>query len=124
MDHTLGAGQLQSYGIETAADVSENAVLAIPGFGPAMASKLKAWRWSVERRFVFDPKKGVDPGDIADVNRKSEARRLQLERELREGPHALRQISQQIIAKREAVRPTLEYALTAVAQAEADLKVL
>ncbi len=123
----IGAGRtatLQSYGIETAADVSETAILAIPGFGPAMASKLKAWRWSVERQFVFDPKKGVDAEDIADVKRKSEARRLQLERELREGPNVLRQISQQIIAKREAIRPTLEYALTAVAQAKADLKAL
>ncbi len=123
----IGAGRtatLQSYGIETAADVSESAILAVPGFGPAMASRLTAWRGSVERRFVFDPRKAVDQGDIAEVKRKSEARRLQLERELREGPKALRQMSQEIITRREAVRPGLEQALSVVAQAEADLNVL
>ena len=46
---------LASFGIESAADVKRNAILGIPGFGPATADKLLAWRAQHERRFVYNP---------------------------------------------------------------------
>lgn len=46
---------LASYGIESAADVKRNAILNIPGFGPATADNLIAWRTGLERRFVYNP---------------------------------------------------------------------
>lgn len=115
---------LQSYGIETAADVTEHAILAVPGFGPVYTSRLLDWRRSVERQFVFNPAKGVDPADIAAVDRELAAARQQIEQELRAGPTVLRQIHQQIMTARSIMRPMLEQALNAVAQAEADLRVL
>ncbi|MCH6266581.1 hypothetical protein [Neobacillus citreus] len=35
---------LQSYGIETARDVSKQAVLRVPGFGPSLTNNLVEWR--------------------------------------------------------------------------------
>ena len=46
---------LASFGIELAADVSQAAIENIPGFGPATAAKLSAWRARHERRFVYNP---------------------------------------------------------------------
>ncbi len=54
----IGAGKtatLRSFGIESAADVDQWKILRIPGFGPATAEKLVAWRSGLERRFVYNP---------------------------------------------------------------------
>lgn len=45
---------LASFGIESAADIKRNAILAIPGFGPATADRLLEWRAQHERRFVYN----------------------------------------------------------------------
>lgn len=45
---------LTSYGIETAADITYNAVTNVPGFGDATARKLIAWRQICERKFVYN----------------------------------------------------------------------
>lgn len=58
---------LRSYGIETAADVELNRVRYIKGFGPKTAQTMVNWRRSIENKFVFDPKSGVNPADIAAV---------------------------------------------------------
>jgi DNA-binding helix-hairpin-helix protein with protein kinase domain len=43
---------LQSFGIESAADVSEEAIRSIPGFGEVLAGRLVAWRKSMEREIA------------------------------------------------------------------------
>jgi hypothetical protein len=40
-----------------------------PGFGPALKEKLMDWRQSIEQRFRFDASRGVDPRDIANLNK-------------------------------------------------------
>jgi DNA-binding helix-hairpin-helix protein with protein kinase domain len=45
---------LVSFGIETAADITESAITRIPGFGPATASKLLTWRATHERQFIYN----------------------------------------------------------------------
>ena len=123
----IGPGRkatLQSYGIETAADVVQYRILSIPGFGPAFTSKLLAWRHSLERQFRFNPSLGVEPTDVANVEREITAQRVKLENELQQGLAQLRQISQQILAKRHAMKPYVEQALRTVAQAEADVQIL
>lgn len=112
---------LRSYGIETADDVYEQAILAVPGFGPSYTAKLLAWRRSIEQRFVFNPAQGVDPADRQAVEREIASTRAKLEQELQSGPAQLRQISNQIMATRDAMRPIINESLKAVAQAEADL---
>jgi DNA-binding helix-hairpin-helix protein with protein kinase domain len=54
---------LASFGIESAADIKRNAILAIPGFGPLTADKLMAWRAQHEKRFVYNP--APNQGDVA-----------------------------------------------------------
>jgi DNA-binding helix-hairpin-helix protein with protein kinase domain/Flp pilus assembly protein TadD len=112
---------LRSYGIETADDVNERAILAVPGFGPTYAEKLMAWRRSIEQRFVFDPARGIDPADREALEREIAATHMKIEQELQSGPTQLRQISHQITAMREAMRPIINDSIRALAQAEADL---
>jgi DNA-binding helix-hairpin-helix protein with protein kinase domain/Flp pilus assembly protein TadD len=112
---------LRSYGIETAADVTSYAILGVHGFGPTYTSKLLAWRASIERRFVFDPRKGVDPADRQSVEREIGTVRAKLEQHLRSGAAELRRISDQAKASHDAVGATAEAAIKALAQTEADL---
>jgi DNA-binding helix-hairpin-helix protein with protein kinase domain/Flp pilus assembly protein TadD len=112
---------LRSYGIETAADVTAGTVLAVHGFGPAYTSKLLAWRDSIERRFVFDPRRGVDPADRQAVEWEMEAARLKLERELQGGAAELRRISEQAKASRGALISAAEATSKVLAQADVDM---
>lgn len=113
---------LQSYGIETAADISESSIRAIPGFGATLASNLVAWRRSIERSFVFDPAKGVDQRDIATIETDIGAIRNRLEQSLLGGAGRLTQIAQQTELKRASIRSEAQQAIRELAQAEADLK--
>jgi DNA-binding helix-hairpin-helix protein with protein kinase domain/Flp pilus assembly protein TadD len=112
---------LRSYGIETAADVTSNAILSVHGFGPAYTAKLLAWRDSIERRFVFDPTRGVDPADRQAVEREVDAARVRLEQDLRSGESDLRRITEQAKSSRGALFSAAEAAAKATGQAEADL---
>jgi DNA-binding helix-hairpin-helix protein with protein kinase domain len=119
----IGPGRsatLRSYGIETAADITESAVLRVPGFGPALARELFNWRRSVEARFVFNPLRGVEPADIADLDHKLESLRRQIEKDLLSGEGELRQLSAQILMRRSHLLPRLQAAAQRLAMGEAD----
>lgn len=55
---------LSSFGIETAWDVDPYRIEAIPGFGPATAAKLIAWRQTKEARFRFNPSHPIAAAEI------------------------------------------------------------
>ena len=112
---------LRSYGLETAADISLNAVLAVPGFGPTYAAKLLVWRSSIEQRFVFDPTRGVDPQDRRAVETDIQTRRTKLEQEFRSGVTVLRQLSDQARSTTTTLCKSAETAVKNVAQAEVDM---
>jgi DNA-binding helix-hairpin-helix protein with protein kinase domain len=76
---------LSAYGIDTAGDVVESRVIAIPGFGPATTAKLVAWRRKHEQTFRFDPSKGVPQSEIAKVERDIAMERNRLETEVATG---------------------------------------
>jgi DNA-binding helix-hairpin-helix protein with protein kinase domain len=115
---------LQSYGIETAADVNERAIANVPGFGPVLTENLVLWRRRVERRFTYSPARGIDPGDIAALDQKIAGMRTRLERELVVGPVQLREIHQKITTSRAVLEPTLQPTLKALVQAEANRRAL
>ena len=115
---------LQSYGIETAGDITHQAVIQVPGFGPALTGALLDWQKSIAARFVFKPAAGIDPRDIAAMDRGLAARRSEIEKALVQGIGELRQVSQQITVRRQALAAHLETALQAVAQARADLEAM
>lgn len=73
------AATLQSYGIETAADVEKYKIQRIPGFGPTYTQNLLIWREGIKARFVFNPNKGVSNFDKQKVETQIASMRQQLE---------------------------------------------
>lgn len=113
---------LASFNIETAWDVTEKHVKKVPGFGPALTRELLSWRNAVEAKFRFDPTKGVDPQDVASLDREIADIKQKLERSILSGAQALTQINDHILAQRSTLRPLIEDAAKALAQAKADLR--
>ena len=85
---------LRSYGIETAADIEENRLWRIPGFGSGLIGNLLAWRKDREARFVFDPKQDVSRRDIAGVQGKFQQEKLRLHAEYKGIPGKLSALSE------------------------------
>ncbi len=112
---------LASYGIETAADLNAQAIMNVPGFGPALASDLLAWRRSVEGGFRFDSSRGVDPREVATMDRELAERRRQLESELARGLMSLQQLRAQALDERAAKQREATDVLLQLAQARANL---
>jgi len=115
---------LQSYGIETAADVTQSAVMNVPGFGPTFTNKLLSWRSMLERKFIFNPALAVDATEIAKAEAEIASTRQKLEQELQHGVGQLHRISQQITTQRQALMQQAEKCLRDIAQAQADLSIL
>jgi DNA-binding helix-hairpin-helix protein with protein kinase domain len=112
---------LESYGIETAADITRNAVMQVPGFGPALTQNLLDWRQKVEGRFKFDPQSSVDPNQVANLDRTIALRRTDIEKELRQGAATLHQLRGTIMTRRQALEGPLYEAARQYAQAASDL---
>jgi DNA-binding helix-hairpin-helix protein with protein kinase domain len=122
-----GVGQskaaiLQSYGIETAADVSSGRILAISGFGPKTVQNLLDWRHGLEQRFKFNPAKGVPQSEIAIVENGITVQRRALEQKLSAGLGTLRLAIQKEVSSREALLTRYQQIAPAYGQAEADSK--
>ncbi|MGE0133305.1 MAG: tetratricopeptide repeat protein [Blastocatellales bacterium] len=113
---------LLSHGVETAADVIEE-VTQIPSIGRSRAEKLLDWRRDLERKFVFDPARGVSPEARIKTEREVDALRLRLEHELSGGAYYLRRVKQEIEASRQQLQPVLSDARQTLAQAEKDWQV-
>jgi DNA-binding helix-hairpin-helix protein with protein kinase domain len=117
----IGPGRrvvLESYSIETAQDISLQ--MKVPGFGPALMGALMEWRRSIEQQFRFDAKQGVDPRDIANLEREIAELRRKLEQSLSSGSGELIQIRNHVLAERKALETQVNDAFKAMLQAEAD----
>ncbi|MCK5901668.1 MAG: hypothetical protein KAG28_00850 [Cocleimonas sp.] len=115
---------LSSFGIETAVDIKSKAVSQVPSFGTTYTKALLDWRKGIERQFVFNPNKAIDPADIATVKIKTVTLKRDLESKLCAGADQLQQINQQIIRSRKQLIPLINISLKQVAQAKADLDYL
>ena len=118
---------LVSFGIETAADVNQNAVLRVPGFGDVMTGRLVAWRRGHESRFKYD--RTPNAQDVADeraLRGRFAAEKAKLESTIRNGLGTLRNAKARLDglpAKARSDRAITD-ALAARAQAEQDLREL
>ena len=114
---------LESYGIETAFDVTGNRVMSVPGFGPSLTTELLNWRAAKERQFRFDASKGAPQSAVQALDMKYAQRRTRIELELTKGPRELQQIVSQ--ARSVLQQFSREYAEReiAIAQAKCDLTV-
>jgi DNA-binding helix-hairpin-helix protein with protein kinase domain len=115
---------LQSYGIETAADIVDERVLAVPGIGPVFLKRLRTWRRQQEQHFVFNPKKGVSPTDRATVEQRLLTERARLERALIDGVAQLAAFSKDVLARRAALERDARSAAEALLRSEADLRAM
>lgn len=118
---------LISFGIETAADVNQNAVLRVPGFGDVMTGKLVAWRRGHESRFKYDGTPNAQ--DVADeraLRARFAAEKAKLESVIRNGLGTLRNVKARLDALPAKARSdrALVDAVAARALAEQDLREL
>lgn len=111
---------LISFGIETAADISEQAIAQIPGFGPMLTQELLTWRRDRERHFRFDPQQGISAADIAKLKHKYAPKKVALQQQLTSGANELRRIKQQIIDFQQATTRQIEDAAQLLAQSQAN----
>jgi DNA-binding helix-hairpin-helix protein with protein kinase domain len=84
---------LESWGIETASDLTEAALSSIPGFGPALRGELMIWRRNIENQFRFNPNDLKLQPLIQKANLMIEAKKSKLEAELLAGSQQLEQLS-------------------------------
>jgi DNA-binding helix-hairpin-helix protein with protein kinase domain len=113
---------LQSYGIETAADLLNSNVESVPGFGPKLCGALYAWRQSMEVRFKFNPATGVDRRDIDKIEQEIGLERRKLEQAVRAGYEELQQLHGRALNARTQMRGPVEAAYAAYLQADANYK--
>ena len=74
---------LRSWGIDTAADIEEERIKEIPGFGRGLTDKLIAWRDEKSGAFTPTTLAVVDPLVIQQIDRKLASRRTRLMQQLR-----------------------------------------
>ncbi|UXC19966.1 helix-hairpin-helix domain-containing protein [Comamonas squillarum] len=112
---------LQSFGIETAAEVVEADVRQVKGFGGALTQALLDWRASHERSFVFLAHMRPPASEIAKVQQKQNAERAPAEMLLRKGPDVLRGLISDAQRQHSMLLPRVETAAKLLTQANADL---
>jgi len=94
--HGVGPSRLvalESYGIETAADITYDRVNAVPGFGPTLTDEMVLWRRTLEARFQFDPSKGAPASAVQALDMKYLQQRSQIESLLETGADELRRLT-------------------------------
>jgi DNA-binding helix-hairpin-helix protein with protein kinase domain len=119
----IGPGRkqtLSSYGVETAADITEDQLSKVPGFGPALTAKLIVWRESIVANFGFDPRRGVDPRQTTKVEQEILMERKRIENKILTGISELRTTLAQTTAARQHMRSHVEAAYLHSLQATAD----
>ena len=112
--------QLASYGIETAADITKQRVLVIPGFGNAIANSLVAWRRSVEAKFIFNAAAPIDPKEIANVKAQILKQKASKVAEVRRFIRQLDSVAVDIKSRRRPMQHSLQARYWALKQAECD----
>lgn len=91
---------LESYGIETAADVTAAALDGIPSLRPALARALLDWRRKLEAEFTFEPGAPVDPERLAALEHEIHHLRADLVQALADGPAHLRNAARKLRMRR------------------------
>lgn len=115
---------LISFGIETAADVTESAIMRIPGFGYSLTADLMAWRRGHEAQFRYNPTPNAqDVTDERALRGRFATEKAKLESIIRNGLGTLRNAKVCIVALPAKVKSdkALLTALERRAQAERDL---
>lgn len=116
------AMRLQSYGIETAADVERYKILSVPGIGPTYAQNLLIWREGIKARFKFNPNKGVRDFDKQRVEAEIASMRQQLETAMQNQISQIRAKAANINGKNQYLSQKAAQLSQALAQAQSNRK--
>lgn len=122
----IGPGRiatLESFGVETAADITYTAIGNVPGFGEKLTARLMTWRQTQEARFRFDPNRGVPPQDLLRLRNKYVQMLYSCQRRLEGGVSELTKIATAAKAEAERSFAGLGSLRLALSQAQADLAV-
>lgn len=87
---------LQSYGVETAADISKQKLDSIRGFGPKLTQKLLNWRNKCELSFIFNASKDISAIELQTIDQNIMIKSRKLEQKLIIGLAQLKKIHTQI----------------------------
>jgi DNA-binding helix-hairpin-helix protein with protein kinase domain len=86
---------LASFGIDTAADVSLERLLMVPGFGPVHSQSLVSWRAKLTGRFVYNESpNSSDRAELQKIRSQIESKAVNLRRQLVNGANKLQSICQ------------------------------
>ncbi|MCK6500694.1 MAG: hypothetical protein L6Q38_14555, partial [Nitrospira sp.] len=123
----IGTGRkqvLETYGIETAADVNRARLANVPGFGPGLTKDLMDWRKSLSATFRYDGSKPVERSVAMRALQPLQQERQMLEAAILRSQAVLGNLHQQMTERRSTVRREVEEALRTMAQAQADVDIM
>lgn len=116
---------LATFGVETAADVTMENVLRVPGFGPTNSLPLFEWRRKIESKFVYNDKPtSDDQREIQLIQTSIQQSAEQLKTTLLAGSSNLKIAIDRMQARLKSNDPTLAKLDLERQQLEADLKYL
>lgn len=114
---------LRSFGIETAADVSESTIMGIRGFGPGLTSNLLHWRNQFASRFVFDSSKAITNEDAQQLDLRMRQFRNDLVRQAVDAGNQIERGRNGVLVKIAEIKKAIDQTAALVAQAREDVKV-
>jgi DNA-binding helix-hairpin-helix protein with protein kinase domain len=123
----IGAGRLvllESNGVETACDITEEAVGAIRGFGPVLVANLLAWKQQMVAGFRFDPKQGVPKAELMALTQQYKHKQDLLRAQLERGLLDLEGLSRRTRDELRQLGGTIRQCVIDLAQAHADVAAL
>ena len=119
----IGSGRkavLASFGVQTAADVNQQRIFSIQGFGPVLIAELMAWRQSVVNKFVFNASEPVNQSDLFALRARIAQRKAELDSKIRASTASLQQTSATSLSQRTRLINLATQTFGARSQAEAD----
>lgn len=120
-----GKATLASYGIDTAADVSEARLSGVPGFRGTKMVTLMEWRKSLEQRFIYSPAENDDDRrEIALIKASTANKAIPLRKMLLEGAQRLLVARAEVQKRAESPSSIIDGAATGLEEARVDLHFL
>lgn len=113
---------LESFGIETAADVTAEKLETLPHLDKRLRDALNHWRRDLEERFHKEAAPDPASLDEKQIEREALAEQMRIEAALRGGLQDLQEIQKQVLFARVAMKARVEEARRAYLQSAADLK--
>ncbi|MEO7335935.1 MAG: hypothetical protein ABIV63_05055, partial [Caldimonas sp.] len=101
---------LESFGVETAADVTPEKLEGVPKLDQKLREALTEWRRTLEARFRSENTPGPVPLDEALIEREALAEQMRIEAALRTGLQDLQEIQKQALFARVSMKASVEEA--------------